>query len=396
MKTICQFIILLLFIPACRKDVPIPVKEAEETLMVDSLKINQVQTIGSHNSYRLHTRQSIFDFCVSLYDQGFIPQQYNPNEWDYTHLPLEQQFDNYHIRSIELDIYHDPGGGRFYYQKGNALVGEPEESGVPELLVPGLKILHIPDVDYMTNYYSFRDALIRIENWSDAHPNHLPVYIMIELKTESLKDALPASDFTAALPFAKEALDSVDMEIKYVFGTDLAKVITPDKVRGNFTTLSEAVKNENWPTIGEARGMVCFILMTSAQQRLDYLSGHDNLKNRAAFIFSNPYDPEAAFVKYDDSKSNLDTIKKYVTEGFIIRTRSDAGTWEARSGDYSSMNAAFESGAQIISTDYYKPDERCGSSNEWSCFSVQFSGGNTAAANPVNSPEKYKGYLFKD
>ena len=42
--------------------------------------------------------------------------------------------------------------------------------------------------------------------------------------------------------------------------------------------------------------------------------------------------------------------------GYLVRTRSDANTTEARENDYSRFEAALESGAQIISTDYYLPD----------------------------------------
>ncbi len=385
-KKLLFFLMITGLISGCRKDVVIYHTEAD-VIKTDELKINQIQTIGSHNSYRLHTRPEIFNTCVNLYNQGVIPPGYNPNEWDYTHATLEKQFDNFKIRSIELDIYHDPHGGQFYYQKGNSLAGLNDTSKIPELLSPGFKILHIPDVDYMTNYYTFKDALIHIENWSDAHPNHFPVFIMIELKTETLKDALPASVFTASLPFTKNALDSIDLEIKQIFGDGLTKVITPDNLRGNFATINEAVKAGKWPTIGESRGKVCFILMTSSQQEQDYLSGHDNLNGRAAFIFSSAGKPEAAFLKYDDAVVNLDTIKKYVSEGYFIRTRADAGTWEARSGDYNPMNKAFESGAQLVSTDYYKPDYRCDTSSTWTCYSVQFPGGNTAVVNPVCGPK---------
>lgn len=365
-----------------------------ESLRTDDLRINQVQTIGSHNSYRVHTRQEVFDFCISLYEQGVIPPEYNPNEWDYTHIPLEKQFDNYKIRSIELDIYHDPQGGKFYVQKGNSLVGLPDTSGIPELLSPGFKILHIPDVDYMTNYYTFKDALIHIENWSDAHPYHFPIFIMIELKTESLKDALPASIFTSTLPFSKNALDSIDLEIKEIFGDGLSKVITPDNIRGKSATINEAIKNGNWPTLGETRGKVCFILMTSTQQANDYMSGHENLTGRTAFIFSTAGNAEAAFLKFDDPVNDFENIKKYVAEGYFIRTRADAGTWEARSGNYAPMNKAFESGAQIISTDYYQPDYRCDTSSVWSYYSVQFSGENTAVINPINGPENFEKKLI--
>jgi hypothetical protein len=40
-----------------------------------------------------------------------------------------------------------------------------------------------------------------------------------------------------------------------------------------------------------------------------------------------------------------------------VRTRSDAGTLEARANDYTRLRSAWKSGAQIISTDYYRPDQ---------------------------------------
>ena len=38
----------------------------------------------------------------------------------------------------------------------------------------------------------------------------------------------------------------------------------------------------------------------------------------------------------------------------MIRTRSDADTREARTGDKSRFEAAIRSGAQVITTDYYQ------------------------------------------
>ena len=54
---------------------------------------------------------------------------------------------------------------------------------------------------------------------------------------------------------------------------------------------------------------------------------------------------------------------------FIVRTRSDAGSVESRSNNYDTWNAALRSGAQIISTDYYKADER------WSSYKIGFKNG---------------------
>jgi len=45
-----------------------------------------------------------------------------------------------------------------------------------------------------------------------------------------------------------------------------------------------------------------------------------------------------------------------LTTKFIVRTRSDAGTMDARTNDQTRKIAAIKSGAQIISTDYYRPD----------------------------------------
>jgi hypothetical protein len=44
----------------------------------------------------------------------------------------------------------------------------------------------------------------------------------------------------------------------------------------------------------------------------------------------------------------------------MVRTRSDAGTLEARKNDYTRFFAALTSNAQIISTDYYKADPSIG------------------------------------
>jgi hypothetical protein len=54
------------------------------------------------------------------------------------------------------------------------------------------------------------------------------------------------------------AFDSLDAAILSVFSRE--RIITPDKVRGKFKTLEEAVKAHNWPSLEEARGKVIFVL----------------------------------------------------------------------------------------------------------------------------------------
>jgi len=47
-----------------------------------------------------------------------------------------------------------------------------------------------------------------------------------------------------------------------------------------------------------------------------------------------------------------------VKAGFVVRTRADADTVEARSNDTTRRDAALQSGAQYVSTDYPHPETR--------------------------------------
>ena len=186
------------------------------TYLADSIRINEIQIIGSHNSYRLKTYEPIYQLAQNT--AGLLPGVPDPDGWDYTHPPLEEQFD-LGVRKIELDLYYDPDGGRFANRAGNQLVQEPVESGIPELDQPGFKVIHIADLDYMTNYYTFKSALQAVKNWSDANRYHLPIFILIEAK-----EGNPASILSGAaevLDWDINALNDFDREVKDIFGEDL-------------------------------------------------------------------------------------------------------------------------------------------------------------------------------
>ena len=55
----------------------------------------------------------------------------------------------------------------------------------------------------------------------------------------------------------------------------------------------------------------------------------------------------------NDPVRDFDRIKSLVKQGYLVRTRADSGTQEARSNDTVRRNKAFQSGAQAISTDYF-------------------------------------------
>ena len=349
----------------------------------DSLKINQIQIIASHNSYHLVTDSVVVAFLANLSTTGLLPAEYDPIELDYTHLPLAQQLNDYNVRGFEFDINPDPVGGQYYKRQGLSFAALPTESGIAELNEPGYKIIHIIDFDYNTNNYTFKSAINDLYKWSNEHPNHLPLFVNVEAKSDAPSDILPQINYlTKSIPYTAELCDDMDEEIKSVFGNDLQKVITPDKVRGTYGTLREAVLAGNWPTLKEARGKIIFIMQGGAETL--YKAGHASLQGRAMFVYANPTSDEAAFVIRNNSTGSFTDIQQLVAQGFIVRTRTDAGTKEARSGDVTDRESAFNSGAQIISTDYYKPDSRAGTPG-WTDFQVQFPNGELARINPISA-----------
>ena len=357
----------------------------------EMLQLNQLQIIASHNSY--HKKDTIL--ILNLLDTiraALASSGLDPREIDYGHLPFDEQMNNYPVRGLELDIYNDPVGGVFYTRKINEFVHLNDTSFAPELLLPGFKMLHIKDADYNSTYNTFKLGLQAIKKWSDAHPNHLPLFINIETKEDapSQNATLASIGFKPAVPFDHTSPDALDNEIKSVFGPNLDQVLTPDRIRNGLPNLIDVVQQHKWPKLGQCRGKVVFIMEGNCVPY--YLARFPHLKDTtrhggcAVFIYAAKGSPEAAFLEYNDAKSSQSAITQSVREGYIIRTRSDAGTIEARAGDYSSMNAAFASGANIISTDYYKADPR-GSipGSGWTTFQVKFPNGELARKNPVSA-----------
>ena len=85
----------------------------------------------------------------------------------------------------------------------------------------------------------------------------------------------------------------------------------------------------------------------------------------------------AAYFTMNDPLRSQDQISAAVSSGFIVRTRADANTLEARINSTDRREAAFRSGAQYISTDYYLPRP------EFSDYSVGLPEGVPARCNPV-------------
>ncbi len=310
-----------------------------------SPRLNDLQIIGSHNSYKIAIEKPLWDHLYQIDSARALSLQYS-------HITLEEQLD-LGLRSLELDVFHDPLGGHFLNPKGLAGLKSEGKSVLPfdkeeALKQPGLKLFHIQDIDFRSHNLLFKDALMRLKQWSDAHPKHSPIVVLINAKDKVI-DELP----TKPLPFTEAALDSIDIEIKSVFHKK--QLIIPDYIRGHFKTLEKAILHKGWPKLATVKGKFLFVLDEKPEKINRYLKGHETLKNRMLFVNSEEGNPEAAFRIVNDPVEDFEYIKALVKQGYMVRTRADAGTQEARTNDYTRFEKAKASGAQVISTDYYIP-----------------------------------------
>ncbi|MBN3558015.1 phosphatidylinositol-specific phospholipase C1-like protein [Sphingomonas yabuuchiae] len=335
------------------------------------LRMNDIQVVGSHNSYKKRIAPAVF---AEL-------ERRDPKlaaALDYDHLTLAQQLDR-GVRQLEIDIFADPEGGRFAHPKGEAMakaVGQQTGFDEAAMMKPGFKVFHIPEVDYRS-CGTFKQCIGQIDAWSRAHPRHLPIMVTINAADRPINKP----GVTDPLPLTGPLLDALDAEIRDVLTPD--RIITPDDVRGNAKTLREAVTTKGWPTLEQARGKIYFVLDTPSDVSDRYRAGHPSLKGRPVFGWYDTDQPEASVEIVGDPRTDGAKIREWVKQGFIVRTRSDADTVEARTNDHARQQAAIDSGAQAVSTDYYPGAPTRG----WSKgFTVTLPGGVMERCNPVTQP----------
>jgi hypothetical protein len=311
-------------------------------LSAQNLKLNQIQVIGSHNSYKSEMAPELLQYLSKV----------NPSaaqSLEYSHISLESQLD-LGLRNLELDVFHDPEGGRYSNPKGLDIIKRsggsiPNYDPNDALSKPGLKLFHVQDLDFQSHYLLFADALNALKKWSETHPDHSPIFILINAKDENIPGTRPTLPFTAA------ALDSIDLEIRTNLGMD--HLITPDWIKGKYADLETAVLAGNWPSLENVKGKFLFVLDESDEKINRYLEAKPELKNAVLFVNKKEGNPTAGFRIINDPLKDEAYIRDLVKKGYMIRTRADSDTKEARTNDYSTFEKAKASGAQVISTDYY-------------------------------------------
>lgn len=261
--------------------------------------INQLQFVGSHNSYKKAMAPQHSEALKAA----------NPKAWaslDYSHLPLAQQL-ALGMRKLELDVFYQAATADF-------AVG------------------HVQVIDMASHCPTLNNCLRQLVDWSTKNPRHAPIWISFNTKDQAIP-GLPTPT-----PITAEVLVQLDQTLESALGD---RLIRPSDIT-----------NLNWPTLSAARGKFLLILDEQGDKRDTYLNGW---RERPMFTNSPANHPAAAVMIINDPIADGAKITELVRAGYLIRTRADADTAEARQNDTRRRDAAFASGAQAVSTDYYVP-----------------------------------------
>jgi hypothetical protein len=310
----------------------------ESLSALGSVRLNEIQVVGSHNSY--HRRPE-----VELY--AMVDRR--ARAWDYHHPPLPEQLDA-GFRAFELDVFVDDEGGR--YARPLTIRGRGHE---PEFESPGFKVLHVPDLDQGSNCPRLEGCLMDLAAWSAANPAHLPIVVMLECMSFAVGDRL-FLDFAEALPWERRHVAALESLVRSTLGDE--RLITPDMVRGRHATLADAIRSDGWPEVESMRGRVLFVLTEDRHVAEELRTLHPRLEGSALFGQFGIDDPDASLVVLNDPLAQWAEIARAVARGLLVRTRADADLREARDADTARRDAAIGSGAQVISTDVLAPRTR--------------------------------------
>jgi len=204
---------------------------------------------------------------------------------------------------------------------------------------------HVPLVANRSNAPDFELALRELDIWSDAHPGHAPIFVQLELK----------DDYRFLDPFSAAWDEDAVLALDELVGDSLgAKLITPESVEAR----------GGWPTLAEARGR--FLVYTDNNSDAAF----DALGAGGSSVFVARADGSTAFAVRNDPRD--DELAYLAATGVLVRTRADADTVTGAAR----RDAAFASGANLISTDYpiASPAE--------SGYAVGFEGGATVRLRP--------------
>lgn len=297
-----------------------------------ALTMQHVQVKGTHNSYHV---------------EPLVPFD---KTHEYSHKPLDQQLESQGVRAFELDVHQGLGDFEVY---------------------------HISVIDSSSTCDGFDECLDVIKGWSDAHPQHLPITVWIEIK-----------DGTGGQPIDLGDLAKMDDVVRGVFGPD--QLLTPDDVQADHPSLREAVMTDGWPLLDEVRGQVLFVLLNvNDDHSLEYTDNYTSLKGRAMFARAEPSQfaqPWAAIAKLGVGDA-ADIAAAHAANMLIATNVCNAG--DADDACFANLETAEAAGIHMLKDDFPGPVD---GKSYW----MDLPDGNPARCNPVTAPPGCTSALLED
>ena len=124
------------------------------------------------------------------------------------------------------------------------------------------RAMHVPLVDEAASCSCLEECLGQLKDFHDDNPNHTPVVVHIEPRGYNYNSLWCDFDETAELGF--ELLRGVISEV-FCGGHDSCSsnsslLVLPDTLRGNYSTMGAALRENGWPTVNEMLGKFVFTL----------------------------------------------------------------------------------------------------------------------------------------
>lgn len=260
-------------------------------LLDDDTRFDELVMRCTHNSY--HKRPRVLA---------------HPSH-DYEHLPLDQQLDA-GVRAFELDIH--PG--------------------------TSFPVLHIPLFDKETTCANLGACIDVIADWSERNPTHHMLVVWIETK-----DDLSSSSITNY-----PALDTVIRD-----HTGAQRLYTMHDFMRGASTPREALETHGWPTVGETRGKVMFVLLDVNDRHYDAYRAHASDAQRAMFSRARAadyFEPWALVAKVD-SPQNATAIREALDAGLLVASNIGSADRSKEEND-AQLLAGLNNGSHMLCDDF--------------------------------------------
>lgn len=279
-----------------------------------TLRVNHIQAKGTHNSYHLRS-----------------PEPADPSH-DYDQPSLTDQLELYGIRQVELDVHY--------------------------IADEGYTVFHIPTIDELSSCRLFADCLAELKAWSDANAGHHILFVWVEIK-----DMLDADKI--------DNWDDFDAAIRKVWPED--RLLTPDDVQRDYPTLREALAAEGWPSLGDTRDHIMFML-NNGERAEEYAHDGQSLAGRVMFVNAGmDHDLTAIWKHGDDAEQQAALDRQYL----LGDNAAGAGSTETEAT--TEVEAAWARGVNFLAVDYPAPV------SGWS-FEFILPEGSPSRCNPKTAP----------